>query len=146
MHLTFYETYKRCADAIGVRIDATPSLIETDVNAIVASGSWYWKNNNIGAIADDASLEVDLKVRRVTAKINTGLDQLAKRKAVGKEIIQLINNDFWGGVRDELFSSDGDIQVFRFVGGFCSILYFCLRSAQRHFVSAIEGRWRLHSG
>ncbi|MBP0948681.1 peptidoglycan DD-metalloendopeptidase family protein [Pseudomonas alliivorans] len=96
LHLTFYETYKRCADAIGVRIDATPSLIETDVNAIVASGSWYWKNNNIGAIADDASLEVDLKVRRVTAKINTGLDQLAKRKAVSKEIIQLINNDFGG--------------------------------------------------
>ncbi|RMP15933.1 hypothetical protein ALQ28_103426 [Pseudomonas syringae pv. delphinii] len=96
LHLTFYETYKRCADAIGVRIDATPSLIETDVSAIVASGSWYWKSNNIGAIADDASLEIDLKVRRVTAKINTGLDQLAKRKAVSKEIIQLINNDFGG--------------------------------------------------
>ncbi|MEE5062374.1 hypothetical protein V2J93_26700 [Pseudomonas alliivorans] len=88
-------------------------MIETDVNAIVASGSWYWKNNNIGAIADDASLEVDLKVRRVTAKINTGLDQLAKRKAVGKEIIQLINNDFWGGCGMSCFRR---MAIFKYFG------------------------------
>jgi len=96
LHLTFYETYRRCADAIGIRIDATPSLAETDVNAIVASGCWFWKINNIGIIADDTSLDIDLKIKNVTRKINTGLDQLANRKIFSKEIIALINSDFGG--------------------------------------------------
>ncbi|MCU1749389.1 hypothetical protein [Pseudomonas sp. 6D_7.1_Bac1] len=96
LHLTFYETYRRCADAIGIQIDATPSLAETDVNAIIASGCWFWKVNNIGIIADDTSLDIDLKIKNVTRKINTGLDQLANRKTFSKEIIALINSDFGG--------------------------------------------------
>ncbi|NUU38172.1 hypothetical protein [Pseudomonas sp. C2B4] len=96
LHLTFYETYKRCADAIGVRIDETPSLAETDIYTIVASGCWFWKANNIGVIADEASLDIDLKIKKVTRKINAGLDQLANRNTFSKEIIELINSDFGG--------------------------------------------------
>ncbi len=96
LHLTFYETYKKCAAAIGIRIDATPSLAETDVNAIIGSGCWYWKTNDIGVIADDTSLDIDLKIKKVTKKINTGLDQLANRKTFSKQIIEIINIDFGG--------------------------------------------------
>lgn len=96
LHLTHYETYRRCANAIGVRIDATPLLAETDVYAIVASGSWFWKQNNIGTIADNASLDIDLKIKKVTKVINTGLDQLALRNTYSKEIMVLINSDFGG--------------------------------------------------
>jgi predicted chitinase len=96
LHLTHYETYKRCANAIGVRIDATPLLAETDVYAIVASGSWFWKQNNIGVIADNTSLDIDLKIKKVTKVINTGLDQLALRNTYSKEIMALINSDFGG--------------------------------------------------
>jgi Predicted chitinase len=96
LHLTHYETYRRCANAIGVRIDATPLLAETDVYAIVASGSWFWKQNNIGAIADNASLDIDLKIKKVTKVINTGLDQLALRNTYSKDIMALINSDFGG--------------------------------------------------
>jgi predicted chitinase len=96
LHLTFYGTYKKCADAIGVRIDATPALVETDIKVIIASGCWYWMVNDIGVIADDMSLEIDVKVRKVTRKINTGLDQLANRAYFTKQIIGLFNADFGG--------------------------------------------------
>jgi predicted chitinase len=96
LHLTFYGTYRQCADAIGIRIDATPSLAETDINAIIASGCWFWKNSHIGIIADDRSLNIDLKIKNITKKINTGLDQLTHRNTFSKEIIALINNDFGG--------------------------------------------------
>ncbi|EIK93160.1 hypothetical protein PMM47T1_28256 [Pseudomonas sp. M47T1] len=96
LHLSFYESYKLCAQAIGIPIDANPTLAETDPKAIVASGSWFWKTNRIGRIADDASLEIDLKIKMVTKKINTGLDQLANRRTYTKEIIAIINSDFGG--------------------------------------------------
>ncbi|NVZ57947.1 hypothetical protein HX797_16915 [Pseudomonas edaphica] len=96
LHLTFYEAYKKCADAIGVRVDSNPELAETDIKVILASGSWYWKANNIGMVADDTSLDMDLKIRRVTAKINTGLDQLTNRVVFTKEIAKLMNDEFGG--------------------------------------------------
>jgi hypothetical protein len=43
-------------------------LLETDPKAIVVSGSWFWKKNGIGLIADDATLEIDLKIKKVTKK------------------------------------------------------------------------------
>jgi predicted chitinase len=96
LHLTHYETYKKCANDIGMRIDANPLLVETDVYAIVASGSWFWKDKHIGLIADDSSLDIDLKIRKVTKVINAGLDKLNLRNSYSKEIIEIINTDFGG--------------------------------------------------
>ncbi|TMU82434.1 hypothetical protein FGA82_02770 [Pseudomonas fluorescens] len=96
LHLTHYETYKKCANDIGMRIDANPLLVETDVYAIVASGSWFWKDKHIGLIADDSSLDIDLKIRKVTRVINAGLDKLNLRNSYSKEIIEIINTDFGG--------------------------------------------------
>lgn len=77
-------------------IDVTPALVESDIKAIVASGCWFWKVNHIGIIADDISLSVDLKIEKVTKKINNGSLQLDNRKIFSKEIIALINSDFGG--------------------------------------------------
>ncbi|WP_321370707.1 glycoside hydrolase family 19 protein [Pseudomonas extremaustralis] len=96
LHLTFSEAYKKCADAIGLRIDATPTLVETDINVIIESGCWFWKVNGIGMIADEAAVDIDLKIRKITKKINTGLDQLTNRVNLTKEIIKLMNADFGG--------------------------------------------------
>ncbi|WP_440973652.1 hypothetical protein [Pseudomonas koreensis] len=79
-----------------MRIDANPLLVETDVYAIVASGSWFWKDKHIGLIADDSSLDIDLKIRKVTRVTNAGLDKLNLGNSYSKEIIEIINTDFGG--------------------------------------------------
>ncbi|MFK3774135.1 hypothetical protein [Pseudomonas sp. NPDC089406] len=96
LHLTFFEAYKKCADAIGFRIDETPSLLETNYEAIVASGTWFWKTNKIGDLADAVSNDVDAKVKKVTRVINSGLKALDVRQAQTKVMIDLIKTEFKG--------------------------------------------------
>lgn len=42
------------------------------------------------------SLDLDLKIKNVTRKINTGLDQLANKISATKAIITLMNEEFGG--------------------------------------------------
>lgn len=87
LHLTHYETYHKCALAIGANIDANPALVETNTEVIIETGAWFWKQNSIGDIADNNAIAIDAKIRAVTAKINSGLKGLEERIEFTKEIL-----------------------------------------------------------
>lgn len=97
IHLTHYETYKRCADATGLKIDSNPELLESDYQAAIESALWFWKANNIGAIADNSSRSGDSAVTAVTSSINVGLAGLGDRQKYKKEISPIFNNEFNSG-------------------------------------------------
>lgn len=86
LHLTFPDTYKKCAKAIGIDIYANPQLLETDSTAIIESGLWYWKERNIAIPANNRTVSDDQAVKNVTKLINTGLDNLAGRQKFKKDI------------------------------------------------------------
>jgi predicted chitinase len=80
IHLTHYETYHKCAQAIGQPIDSQPELVETDPRIIIETALWFWKNNNIAAIANNHANDGDAGVANVTRPINSGLKGLADRR------------------------------------------------------------------
>lgn len=73
LHLTHYETYQRCAAALGNHIDSDPDLVQSDMKIAIETGLWFWNSNNIGKITEDQSLSTEEIFQRVTRKINTGL-------------------------------------------------------------------------
>ncbi|MNZ46907.1 Chitinase class I [compost metagenome] len=86
LHLTHYETYQRCAAALGNHIDSDPDLVQSNMNIAIETGLWFWKRNNIGAIAENQSLTTEEIFQRVTKKINTGLAAYDHRKTFTNEI------------------------------------------------------------
>jgi len=94
LHLTHYSSYRACAIAIGVSIDASPVLVESDTKIIIETGLWFWKENSIGNIADNGAISMDAKVRAVTAKINTGLKALEERVTFTKAISAIFKTEF----------------------------------------------------
>ncbi|MFJ2364913.1 glycoside hydrolase family 19 protein [Pseudomonas sp. NPDC087697] len=89
LHLTHYANYHSCAQAIGVAIDASPELVESDTKVIIETGLWFWKSNSIGPIADDSGLSMDQKIRAVTRVINPGLKGLVERVEFTKDIANI---------------------------------------------------------
>jgi len=62
-----------------------PDLLLTEVNAIV-SALWYWQTNKINSVIDN---DTDLSIKRVTKKINGGLNGIEDRKKNLKEVSKL---------------------------------------------------------
>ena len=94
LHLTHYSNYLACATDIGINIVADPTLVEVDTGVMIETGLWYWKANNIGALADNSGLAMDAKVRAVTAKINTGLKGLEERLGFTKDVSAVFKSEF----------------------------------------------------
>jgi predicted chitinase len=104
LHLTYFQTYKQCAAAIGVAIDAHPELVETDLRVIIETGLWFWRSRNIGAKADDPAYDDpaytgDDPVKRVTYPINSGYKGLVERRQFKSEITTIFNSTFGGCAR-----------------------------------------------
>jgi predicted chitinase len=97
LHLTHYETYKKCAKETGYPINSQPELVENNPRVIVETGLWFWKDRNIAAIADDPGTFGDEGVRKVTRPINSGLDGIARRQQYFREITTLFNQIFHSG-------------------------------------------------
>ena len=97
IHLTHYETYRRCAQATGLPIDSNPELLENDPDAAIESALWFWKDRDIGPIADNLSNSGDSGVTAVTRPINTGLAGLSDRQKYKREISPVFNRHFNSG-------------------------------------------------
>jgi predicted chitinase len=97
IHLTHYETYKKCAKETGLAVDSNPELLETDFAAAIETALWFWKGRNIAAIAENPSLAGDAAVTAVTRPINTGLAGLSERQRYKREITPIFNDHFNSG-------------------------------------------------
>lgn len=86
LHLTHYQTYQLCATELGIPIDSEPDLVQSDMKVALETGLWFWKKNNIGAIAESTSLTTEEIFTKVTKKINTGLASFNDRKIYTNEI------------------------------------------------------------
>ncbi|WP_223592196.1 glycoside hydrolase family 19 protein [Pseudomonas sp. A-R-19] len=94
IHLTHYETYKKCARDTGLPIDSNPELLEKDFAVAIETALWFWKVRRIAAIAEDPSLSGDVGVTAVTRPINTGLAGLPDRQKYKREITKVFNAHF----------------------------------------------------
>ncbi|WP_175681876.1 glycoside hydrolase family 19 protein [Burkholderia cenocepacia] len=101
LHLTHYETYKRCAQAIGHPIDSQPELVESDPKIIIETGLWFWSDRGIGLIADNPTTMGDEGVKKVTRPINSGYKGLSERQQFKREISIIFNQDFSSGCTDD---------------------------------------------
>ncbi|MCA8374650.1 lytic transglycosylase domain-containing protein [Burkholderia multivorans] len=101
LQLTFYETYLRCAKAIGFPIDSDPELVARNNRVIIESGLWYWSSVGIGSIADDPATVGDEGVRKVTVPINKKCMALSERQQFHREISSIFNKDFSSGCTDD---------------------------------------------
>jgi predicted chitinase len=97
IHLTHYETYKKCAKETGLPIDSNPELLETDFSVAIETALWFWKSRNIATIAENISLSGDAAVIAVTRPINTGLEGLSERQRLKREISPIFNRHFRSG-------------------------------------------------
>jgi predicted chitinase len=94
IHLTHYETYKKCARETGIEIDKHPELLENDFSVAIETSLWFWKNKKIATIADNTSFVGDAAVTAVTRPINSGLAGLPERQQYKREITSLFHECF----------------------------------------------------
>ena len=94
IHLTHYETYKKCASETGLAIDSNPERLEKDFAIAIETALWFWKGRNIAAIAENAALSGDAAVRAVTHPINRGLEGLLERRQYKREITSIFHRHF----------------------------------------------------
>ncbi len=97
IHLTHYETYKKCARETGLQIDSNPELLENDFAVAIETALWFWKGRGIATIAESSYLSEDLAVIAVTRPINTGLAGLADRQRYKREITLVFKRHFGSG-------------------------------------------------
>ncbi|MCP2020797.1 UNVERIFIED_ORG: putative chitinase [Pseudomonas reinekei] len=94
IHLTHYETYKKCARDTGLPIDSNPELLEKDFVVAIETALWFWKVRRIATIAEDSFLSGDVSVTAVTRPINIGLAGLSDRQKYKREITKKFNVHF----------------------------------------------------
>jgi predicted chitinase len=97
IHLTHYETYRRCAIDTGLAITSNPELLETDFSVAIETALWFWSSRKIGEIADNPTYVGDAAVAEVTRPINTGLAGLADRQRYKREITEIFKRHYFGG-------------------------------------------------
>ncbi|MGF6853906.1 glycoside hydrolase family 19 protein [Paraburkholderia sp. CI3] len=101
LHLTHYETYKRCAHAIGYPTDSQPELVENNPRVIIETGLWFWSDRGIGSIADNPTTLGDEGVKKVTHPINPGYKGISERQQFKREISAIFDQDFSSGCTDD---------------------------------------------
>ncbi|WP_458729732.1 glycoside hydrolase family 19 protein [Pseudomonas brenneri] len=94
IHLTHYETYKKCARETGLAIDSNPELLENDFSIAIETALWFWRDRKVGAIAERDFRFGEDAVVAVTRPINTGLEGLAERKKYKLDITSSFLRNF----------------------------------------------------
>uniref|UniRef100_UPI002E803218 glycoside hydrolase family 19 protein n=1 Tax=Pseudomonas sp. Z18(2022) TaxID=2983410 RepID=UPI002E803218 len=97
IHLTHYETYKKCALETGLAVDSNPDLLERDYSIAIETALWFWRWRGIAAIADNGHLSSDSAVTAVTRPINAGLAGLSERKQHKRDITSIFYHNFKSG-------------------------------------------------
>ncbi|RKT13442.1 putative chitinase [Paraburkholderia sp. RAU2J] len=101
LQLTWYDTYKSCAQAIGYPIDSQPELVENNPRVIIETGLWFWRDRGIGSIADNPATIGDEGVKMVTHPINSAYKGLPERQQFHREISTIFDQDFSSGCADD---------------------------------------------
>jgi predicted chitinase len=94
IHLTHYETYKKCARETGLPIVSNPELLESDFDVAIETALWFWKSRNIAKIAERPFPNSDDAVTEVTRPVNSGLAGLGDRQKYKREITPIFKKHF----------------------------------------------------
>ncbi|MGI9215240.1 MAG: glycoside hydrolase family 19 protein [Gammaproteobacteria bacterium] len=81
--LTFKENYKRCGDALGIDLTASPELLLTEKYACLSAG-WYWNKKALNELADKNDYE------GITKRINGGMTGAMDRVYKTKKIFEVL--------------------------------------------------------
>jgi len=77
--LTFKDNYKRCGDALGIDLTASPELLLTEKYACLSAG-WYWNKKGLNELADANDYEGITK--RINGGMTGAMDRVYKTKKV----------------------------------------------------------------
>lgn len=77
--LTFKDNYKRCGDALGIDLTASPELLLTEKYACLSAG-WYWNKKGLNELADVNDYEGITK--RINGGMTGAMDRVYKTKKV----------------------------------------------------------------
>lgn len=81
--LTFKDNYKRCGDALGIDLTASPELVLTEKYACLSAG-WYWNKKALNELADKNDYE------GITKRINGGMTGAMDRVYKTKKIYEVL--------------------------------------------------------
>ena len=81
--LTFKDNYKRCGDALGIDLTASPELLLTEKYASLSAG-WYWNKKALNELADKNDYE------GITKRINGGMTGLMDRIYKTKKVFEVL--------------------------------------------------------
>lgn len=81
--LTFKDNYKRCGDAIGIDLTASPELLLTEKYACLSAG-WYWNKKALNELADKNDYE------GITKRINGGMTGAMDRVYKTKKVFEVL--------------------------------------------------------
>lgn len=84
IQLTGRENYSNFQKWSGVKVVDNPELLELPENAVL-SAIWFWERNGLSQLADTGD------VKRVTKRVNGGLNGLADREQYYKKGIEVLN-------------------------------------------------------
>ena len=76
IQLTGKTNYANCGKSIGLDLISDPDLLTKSAEACVRSACWFWKINNLNALADKDS------ATSITKRINGGTNGLADRNKI----------------------------------------------------------------
>lgn len=76
IQLTGKTNYANCGKSIGLDLISDPDLLTKSAEACVRSACWFWKINNLNALADKDS------ATSITKRINGGINGLADRNKI----------------------------------------------------------------
>jgi len=77
--LTFKDNYKRCGDALGIDLTASPELLLIEKYACLSAG-WYWNKKGLNELADANDYEGITK--RINGGMTGAMDRVYKTKKV----------------------------------------------------------------
>lgn len=83
IQLTGRENYKRCGDALGIDLTASPELLLTEKYACLSAG-WYWNKKALNELADKNDYE------GITKRINGGMTGLMDRIYKTKKVFEVL--------------------------------------------------------
>lgn len=81
--LTFKDNYKRCGDALGIDLTASPELLLTEKYACLSAG-WYWNKKALNELADKNDYE------GITKRINGGMTGAMDRVYKTKKVFEVL--------------------------------------------------------
>lgn len=84
IQITGRSNYKRCGDAFGIDLIASPEML-TQTTLATRSAGWYWDVHRLNKWADSGDMQT------ITRRINGGLNGLADRLELYDKAMEVLN-------------------------------------------------------